>query len=189
MTKATTTKATATSIIAVESFDHHARKVLGALKEFDAASAKASRNISMAYQVYLDTQVDLPKDQASVTALGKAMREAPAFRDAIGLGLIERKTVTEYAQSAMRAFYWGVEFAPSLKNDPSMALPWTASAKSGTAEKAGPVKSTTREALDATLCKALAQARLLGLTEFAACVLDVCLERLDGFKEPEAAKL
>jgi hypothetical protein len=37
--------------------------------------------------------------------------------------------------------------------------------------------------LDKTLSKAIAQARMLGLTEFAAQVLDVAIESLDGFKE------
>jgi hypothetical protein len=49
--------------------------------------------------------------------------------------------------------------------------------------KAGPVTSTTREAADKTLSKALAQYRALGLTEFAAGVLDLAIESLDGFKE------
>lgn len=52
-------------------------------------------------------------------------------------------------------------------------------------KKAGEVKSTTREALDKTLSKAIAQARLLGLTEFAAEMLDLCIESLDGFTEAE----
>jgi hypothetical protein len=49
--------------------------------------------------------------------------------------------------------------------------------------KAGAVKTTDRAALDATLSKALAQARLLGLDSFAAEILDMCIESLDGFTE------
>jgi len=53
------------------------------------------------------------------------------------------------------------------------------------AQKAGKIESTDRKALDATLSKAIKQARLLSLTGFAADILDLCLESLDGFKEAE----
>ena len=49
--------------------------------------------------------------------------------------------------------------------------------------KTGKVESTDRAALDKTLSKALHQARLLGLLEFAAVLLDHCVDSLDDFKE------
>ena len=49
----------------------------------------------------------------------------------------------------------------------------------------GKVESTTREALDKTLSKAIKQARLLGLTEFAAVLVDHCVDALEAFKEIE----
>jgi hypothetical protein len=42
--------------------------------------------------------------------------------------------------------------------------------------------------LDKTLSKAMAQARLLGLTEFAAELVDLCVDCLDGFKETVLTK-
>jgi hypothetical protein len=63
-----------------------------------------------------------------------------------------------------------------------MGLPW-GGAKGDKQSASGVVISTTREALDKTLCKALEQARALGLTEFAADMLDLCIDRLDNFKE------
>jgi hypothetical protein len=53
---------------------------------------------------------------------------------------------------------------------------------------AGAVISTSRSDLDKTLSKALAQARTLGLTDFAATMLDHCIESLDGFTETVLAK-
>ena len=51
-------------------------------------------------------------------------------------------------------------------------------------QKTGKVESTDRAALDETIFKALKQARLLGLTSFAAELVDLCAESLDGFEEP-----
>lgn len=59
-------------------------------------------------------------------------------------------------------------------------------AKSEAKPKTGKVEVTDRAALDQTLSKALKQARLLGLLEFAAVMLDHCIESLDEFKEIEA---
>ena len=59
-------------------------------------------------------------------------------------------------------------------------------AKSEAKPKTGKVDVTDRAALDQTLSKALKQARLLGLLEFAAVLLDHCVESLDEFKELEA---
>jgi hypothetical protein len=48
------------------------------------------------------------------------------------------------------------------------------------------VTSTTREELDKTISKAIAQARILGLSEFSASMVDLAIESLDGFKEVTA---
>jgi hypothetical protein len=53
--------------------------------------------------------------------------------------------------------------------------------------KTGKVETTDREALDATLVKALKQMRLLGLTGLAADVFDVLTEVLTDFVEPADA--
>ena len=177
-------KAKQTVSIVAPSFERGARSVMGALSALDKASAKAAEAICGAFQGYIDGAVNVPKDEAGVKALGKAIRECPVFAEAVALGTIERKTVTEYAQSAMRAFYWGVPFAQSLKNDADMALPWGGAKAGDKTSKAGKVESTDRAALDATICKALKQARLLGLTGFASDMLELALETLEGFAEP-----
>lgn len=173
--------------IEVASFDTRAAIVLGAIERMDATASECADIIRVAYQAFIDEAgAGLPKDEAHTKALGKAMREAQPFLDAVAIGALERKTVTEYAQSAMRAFFYGMPFEQSLKNNPDMALPWGGAKGGDKAGKAGKVQSTSREDLDATLCKALAQARMLGLTEFAANILDLCIESLDGFEEPKA---
>lgn len=171
--------------------NEQAANVVATLGELDVAAGKAADGIKTAMQTMVDAAAasGLKKDKAAVTAFGKLVREAEAFLDAVAEGMLEQKTVTEYAQGAMRAFFHGVEWSPRLKNDSEMALPWGKTAKGGTATPAGSVKSTDRAALDATACKFLQQARLLGLTELAADVLDLLIDRLDGFKEPADAAM
>jgi hypothetical protein len=131
----------------------------------------------------------LERTESAVKAFGKLVRDAESFVDAVAVGGVESKTITEYAQGAMRAHFHGVEWTPRLKNDSAMALPWGKAGKGATAAtpNGGKVTSTDRAELDKTAVKLLAQARALGLTGLAADLLDVLLEGLDGFKEPKAA--
>lgn len=169
------------------SFAPHAVNIVKAYGKFDKASATFAANLSLTMNQYIDAVRVTPgigKDEASCKAVQKAIREADAFQRAVRDGLILPKTITEYAQGAARALHHGVAWEPALKNNPDMALPWGKAGKGGAATKAGKVESTDRAALDATLAKALKQARMLGLVEFAASVLDLAIESLDGFKEP-----
>lgn len=167
-----------------------ARAVVTALKSFDAAASKTSAQITLAFQTMVDAAIKagVTKDEKGVKAFMKDIREAEAFTDAVAIGLMEKKTVTEYAQSAGRAFFHNVPFTANLKNDKDMGFPWGKAGKGDTdsAGKAGKVESTTREDLDATARKLLKQMRLLGLIELAASTLDVLIEGLDGFTETEA---
>lgn len=171
---------------AVPSFTTDARAVLKALQHFDAAASKTAATIAKHMQHFLDacSVAGIERTTEGVKAIGKSIRECEVFKHAIDTGALERKTVTEYAQSAMRAYFHDVPFSQGLKNDPEFKIPDASGTTKGTSVKTnGKVTSTTRESLDKTLCKALQQARLLGLTEFAASVLDLALESLDGFKE------
>jgi hypothetical protein len=91
---------------------------------------------------------------------------------------ISANTARQYAQCFWIAFETGVPFSRELANKKSAE---TASAT--TIPKSGKVTSTSRTDLDKTLSKALAQARNLGLLEFAATLLDHCIESLADFKE------
>jgi hypothetical protein len=98
------------------------------------------------------------------------------FDGLVEKGFISKATGAQYQSCFWIAFETGVEFSRDLANKKSET-------KKESTPKAGPVISTTRESLDKTLSKALGQARALGLTEFAATMLDHCIESLDGFKE------
>ena len=172
-----------TNVITLPSFDSHAKTIIGGWKSFDKAQDKLSSVVCTTMQRFVDTWlVQVGKDEKAVKAMGKAIRESQAVIDAVATGQMEKRTFTEYAQSAMRALHYGVEFTPSLKNDETKILPFSKKATPSTA-KAGKVSSTTREELDKTISKAIAQARILGLSEFSASMVDLAIESLDGFKE------
>ena len=165
------------------SFDKTAVSILRTIDSADQVYAKATAKVSMLMQQYVDAWfVSNGREPSSVKAMGKAIRESQAVIDLVAKGACERKTFTEYAQSAMRALHWNVPFEASLKNKPEFALPG-GKGKPSSVGTAGPVTSITREAADKTLSKALAQYRALGLTEFAADLLDTALDCLEGFKE------
>lgn len=173
-----------TNAIVSVSFDSNARNIGKAFAGFDKAHGKLTATVAREMQAYIDQWfISNGKGEASVKAMGKAIRESQVVIDLVATGAMEKKTFTEYAQGAMRALHYGVPFAADLKNNPDMALPWGKAGKGSATAKSGKVTSTSRTDLDKTLSKALAQARALGLTEFAADVLDLCLDSLDGFKE------
>jgi len=175
-----------TNVIVLPSFDSHAKSIIRGWKSFDNAQGKLSTVVCTAMQKFVDTWlVQVGKDEKSVKAMGKAIRESQVVIDACATGQMEKKTFTEYAQSAMRALHYGVEFSPALKNDDTKKLPFSKKSTPATA-KAGKVSSTTREELDKTISKAIAQARILGLSEFSASMVDLAIESLDGFKEVTA---
>lgn len=172
-----------TNVIALPSFDNHAKAILKGWKTFDKAQDKLSTVVTTAMQQFVDTwAIQVGKDEKSVKAMGKAIRDSQIVIDAVATGQMEKKTFTEYAQSAMRALHYGVEFSPALKNDETKKLPFSKKAPSANA-KAGKVTSTTRAELDKTISKALHQARLIGLEGFAADLIDLCTEALADFKE------
>ena len=174
--------------------------IIGALQTFDNASAVFASEIKQAMQSMVDaaTTAGVKKEQEAVTAFGKMVRECETFVDAVAEGMIEGKTVTEYAQGAMRAFYHGTEWTPRTKNDPAMALPWgkakapgakvstavgeNASAGAKAAETVAMGKALPDAALHELLRTTLKALRARNLNEVAAEVLDACLE-LEGFKE------
>lgn len=169
----------------VPSFDASARAIVTAQRAFDKVAVKASAAIVQAIQMHLDacSVAGVPRDLPGVNAVGKGIRECQVFLDSVAQGLFEKKTITEYAQSAMRAYFHNVPFTPALKNDAAMKIP----AKDGSVKSAGSVKTTSNEALYKTLQKAIGQCRVLGMDEQAADLLDFCLDTFTGFSEVESA--
>lgn len=169
----------------VISFDKFAADIVKGYKGFDKAQTKLSTTVETTMQKYVDyVAVTLGRDEKACKALQKAVGDSQIVVDTVATGLMEKKTFTEYAQSAARALHYNVPFAAALKNDDSKKLPWSKSNNTkGATPKAGKVVKTDRAELDKTISKALAQCRALGLTDLAADMLDLCIDRLDGFKE------
>jgi hypothetical protein len=114
-----------------------------------------------------------------------ARGQIKAMFDAIAeAGYISKSSAASYQTAFWIAFDQGIPFQRDLNNKDKAEGESGESGETKTGTKAsGAVQSTSRKDLDKTLSKALAQARLLGLTDFAAEVLDLCIDRLDGFEE------
>lgn len=147
------------------------------------AIAKARTTQDKAIQQALDAMilactVAKPEFMKGNSKTNEARAEVKAIFDGLAMAeFISKKSATQYQSCFWIAFETGVPFSRDLVNKKSEAK---TDAKT---PATGKVTSTSRTDLDKTLSKALAQARLLGLTEFAANLLDHCLESLDGFKE------
>ena len=173
----------------VISFDKFAVDIVKGYKSFDKAQAKLSSTVDSTMQRFVDyVSVTLGRDEKACKALQKSIGDSQVVIDTVAAGIMEKKTFTEYAQSAARALHYNVPYAASLKNDKEKSLPWSKKGASTAAPKSGKVIVTDRAELDKTLSKALAQARALHLADFAADMLDLCLDRLDNFQETVLSK-
>ncbi|MFM7012503.1 MAG: hypothetical protein ACKO0Z_24770 [Betaproteobacteria bacterium] len=149
------------------------------------AIAKARTAQDKAIQAALDAMLiaaDKPKAEfmKGNAKTNEARGQIKAMFDAIvEKGYISKSSGASYQSAFWIAFETGVEFSRDLNNKKSDAK---GEAKANP-KASGGVQSTTRKDLDKTISKALAQARLLGLTDFAAEVLDFCIDCLDGFEE------
>ena len=149
------------------------------------AIAKARTAQDKAIQAALDAMViacDKPKALflKGNAKTNEARGQIKAMFDAIvEKGFISKSSGASYQSAFWIAFEQGVEFKRDLNNKKDKP---EGEAKTS-AKASGAVQSTSRKDLDKTLSKALAQARLLGLLDFAADVLDLCQDRLDGFEE------
>ena len=101
-------------------------------------------------------------------------------------GYIEKSTVKSYQNSFWIAFEQGVPFNRNLANKKS-ADKKVETAKAETA-KAGKVETTTIAEMHKTLSKALAQARILNQSIFAAELIDFILITYPDFKETVLGK-
>lgn len=176
-----TSKQTIASII--PSFEGAAKSIIAAQRKADAVASKSSAVIAQSIQQHLDAcaVAAVPRDLQGVNAIGKAIRECQAFLDAVAVGTFEKKTITEYAQGAMRAYFHNVPFSASLKNDPAFKIP----AKDGSVKSGGAVSTTTADAAAKTARKLIAQLRMLGQDDAAAGIVDVMLEANPEFSEAE----
>ena len=183
-----------TTTVKAPSFNATGKRIATAYTRFDLASSRLVSDLSLAFQSYIDTCTieGLVRNEDSCKAIRKAIavscdEGSGALATAVATGLIERKTIVEYAQSAQRAFFHNVPWSPTLKNDPAYGLPWgkAKATKEGVAteaKKAGAVVSTTLKDAHATLMKAIEQYRMLNQRDFANELGSVASDHYDDFK-------
>lgn len=164
------------------------------IKSFEGeakAIAKARAQQDKAIQAALDAMFiacDKPKAEflKGNAKTNEARAQIKAMFDAIAeAGYISKSSAASYQSAFWIAFEQGIEFSRDLNNKKDTGE--SGEAKTST-KASGAVQSTSRTDLDKTLTKALAQARLLGLTDFAADLLDMCIDRLDNFQETVLTK-
>jgi len=173
-----------TNVSSIPSFETHARVIINAYKGFDKAQAKLSDTIATSMQKHVDAfAINVGRDKKACEMLRTSIVDSQIVIDADAQGLMNKKTFVEYAQSAMRALHFNVEFTPTLKNNADYKLPWSKKTSTSTDKKAGKVEVTTIESLFETMRKAIKQTRLLNLSLQTGLLIDVCLELDENFKE------
>jgi hypothetical protein len=162
----------------VKSFEGEAKAII-----------KARAGQDKAIQVALDAMV-LAADKPKALFLKGNAKTNPArgqikamFDAIVEKGFISKSSGASYQSAFWIAFEQGVPFQRDLNNKKDKTEGESTGEAKTNAKASGAVQSTSRKDLDKTLSKALAQARLLGLLDFAADVLDLCQDRLDGFEE------
>lgn len=160
-----------------------ASSIVSAFKGEAAAIVKARIAQDNAIQKMLDfvtINADKPKAEflKGNAKTNAARGEVKAVFDSIvESGFLSKASAATYQTCFWIAFETGVPFSRDLANKQSKESKATSKTKSGG------IESTDRAALDKTICKALKQARLLGLLEFAADLVDLATDSLDGFTE------
>lgn len=186
-----------TDKIVAPSFNAAGAKIARAYKAFDKASTALENDLTEAFRLFVDQchVAGMPKTQESCAAIRKAIALAcdegtGLLASAVATGWIERKTIIEYGSGAQRAFYHGIDWYPTLKNETAenLILPWgktKKATKDGVAtetKKAGAVSTTSVEELSKTILKAIEQARLLQMRDFANELGGFVATYLDAFK-------
>ena len=171
----------------------NASLVSAVIKSFEGeakAIAKARAVQDKAIQAALDAMFvacDKPKAEflKGNAKTNPARGQIKAMFDAIcEAGFVSKSSAASYQSAFWIAFEQGIPFQRDLNNKKDKP---EGEAKTS-AKASGAVQSTSRADLDKTLSKAMAQARLLGLLEFAADLVDLCADSLDGFKETVLTK-
>ena len=170
------------------SFNAFGSTILTATTAADKALGKARDIVASAFQQYLDscTVAGVTRDEAGVKSIGDEVRTCQVFLDAVAIGLIEKNTVTNYSQAAMRAYYhevaWYASAFVSEEKGGLPALPWGKGAKGKTGAKTGKVKTTDNKALLDTIRKAIEQAVILNRLETKGGLIDLACEIDPDFK-------
>ena len=170
------------------SFNAFGSTILKATGAADKAQGKARDIVASAFQQYLDscTVAGIARNEAGVKSIGDEVRTCQVFLDAVATGTLEKNTVTNYAQSAMRAYFheaaWYASAFVSEEKGGLPALPWGKGAKGKTGAKVGKVTKTDNKALLDTIRKAIEQAVLLNRDVIKSILIDAALEIDEDFK-------
>jgi hypothetical protein len=165
--------------------------IAAVIKSFDKGAKtldKVRQDQDKAIQATLDAMFIACDKPKALFLKGNAKTNAArgqikSMFDAIAeAGYISKSSAASYQTAFWIAFDQGIPFQRDLNNKDKAEGESTGETKTST-KASGAVQSTSRKDLDKTLSKALAQARLLGLLDFAADVLDLCQDCLDGFEE------
>jgi hypothetical protein len=173
--------------------------VLGALKTFKDTDAKLNKIVatvaadrSKAVNLVLDAmfvacdkpKVEFLKGNAATNAARYQVKTM--FDSIVEAGHLESSTGKTYQTCFWIAFNQGIAWSPDLANKK------TADKQAGGAKtdspKSGAVEKTDIPALHKTLSKALAQARLLNQSIFAADLVDLITDTWPDFKETVLTK-
>jgi hypothetical protein len=120
-------------------------------------------------------------------ATNDARGQIKAFFDAVvEKGALEKSTAATYQTCFWIAFEQGCEWSPDLANKKTADK--SEGAKSEAKAKAGSVTETNVPELHKTLSKALAQARILNQSIFAADLVDLITDTWPEFKETVLTK-
>lgn len=158
----------------------NAKPVILALERGDQATIKASQQVAIIFNQFIDAQRvgGLPKDAKGAKIIGTMVREG--FADFVATGAILKSTASNYATGAARAFFHNVEWTPRTFQQPELAVP---SASTGKTKVSGSVKTTDLKALIKTLAKALEQSRVMKYDASASGIVDLIIELDPDFKE------
>lgn len=168
--------------------------VAAVVKSFEGeakAIAKARTSQDKAIQATLDAMfIACDKPKAEFMKGNSKSNEARAqiksmFDAIVEKGFISKSSGTQYQSAFWIAFESGVEFSRDLNNKKSAAKQ---SETSEAKAKVGAVTTTTVAELHKTLSKALAQARILNQSIFAADLVDLITDTWPEFKETILSK-
>ena len=166
----------------IVSFQSFGSKIVAAEIARDKTDAKFRDIIAIAMQQFLDacSMAGITRDEAGTKSIGEEIRESQVFIDAVAQSHIERTTVTNYAQGAMRAHFhnaaWYASAFVAEDKGGLPALPWSKGGKGKTGAKTGVTKTTDNAALLATIRKALEQAILLNRDTVRSILIDAAVE-------------
>ena len=171
--------------------------VSNVIKSFEGeakAIAKARTAQDKSIQAVLDAmRIAAPVSKAEFMKGNAKTNEARGlikgmFDAIVEKGFISKSSGASYQSAFWIAFESGVDFSRDLNNKKKTPEGGTGGTEGPAKPTSGKVETTDIPALHKTLSKALAQARILNQTIFAADLVDLIVDTWPDFKETVLAK-